>query len=96
MRVCVRGIADAGVCIGGWVGRYGAGTFHVEAVLDEGDAEAGAGAVLGGVGGVQQVGEEETDELEGHGNHAVPDEAEDGADGEAFDVDLVGVVEAGG
>ena len=63
--------------------------FHVEAVLDESEAEAGARAVFGGVGGVEEVGEEEADELEGHADHAVPHEGEDGADGEAIDVDFV-------
>ena len=35
-----------------------------EAELDEGDAEAGARAVLGGVCGVEEVGEDEAGELE--------------------------------
>ena len=34
--------------------------------------------------------------MEGHRNHAVPDEGEDGADGETFDVDFVGAAESGG
>lgn len=46
--------------------------------------------------GVQEVGEEKADELEGHAYHSVPDEAEDGADGEAVDIDVVGPAEAGG
>ena len=50
---------------------------HVETVLYEGDAKASSGAVLRGVCGVQEVGEEEADELEGHADHAVPDEAEE-------------------
>lgn len=62
---------------------------EAEAELDEGDAEAGAGAVFGGVGRVQEVGEQEADELEGHADHGVPDEAEEGADGEALDEDFV-------
>lgn len=64
--------------------------------MDEGDAEAGSGAVFRGVGGVEEVGEEESDDLEGHAYHAVPDEAEEGADGEAVNVDFVGGGEAGG
>lgn len=70
-------------------GASAAGAAHIEAVLDEGDAETGARAVLGGVGGVQEVGEEEANELEGHADHAVPDEGEEGADGQAFVVDFV-------
>ena len=62
---------------------------EAKAKLDEGDAETGARSVLCGVGGVQEVGEEEADELEGHGDHGVPDEAEEGADGQALDKDLV-------
>ena len=38
---------------------------------------------------MEEVGEQETDELEGHGNHGIPEEAEKRADGEAFDKDLV-------
>jgi hypothetical protein len=38
---------------------------------------------------MEQVGKEETDELEGHGYHGVPQEAEEGADGEAFDEDFI-------
>ncbi len=66
-----------------------AGAAHVEAVLHEGDAETGARAVLGGVSGVQEVGEEEANELEGHADHTVPDEGKEGADGQAFVVDFV-------
>src|ERR1700761_7080045 len=39
---------------------------------------------------MQEISEQETNELEGHGDHAVPDKGEDGADGEAVDVDLIG------
>ena len=39
--------------------------------------------------GVQEVGEQKTDELEGHADHGVPDKGEEGADGEAFNVDFV-------
>lgn len=46
--------------------------------------------------GVEEVGEEETNDLEGHTDHAVPDEAEEGADWEAIDVDFIGRGEAGG
>lgn len=45
---------------------------------------------------MEQVCEEETDELEGHGDHCVPDEGEDGADWETVDVDIVGVGGVGG
>ena len=75
-----------GDAVGGHIGRAGLGdaaggcVAHLEAVLHEGDAEAGAGAVLCGVAGVQEVGEEEADELEGHGDQGVPDEGEEGAD----------------
>ena len=54
---------------------------HEESVLHHGDAEAGPGSVFGGVGGVEEVGEEETDDLEGGADHSVPDEAEEGTDG---------------
>lgn len=53
---------------------------HLEAVLHECDSEAGAGAVLCCVAGVEEVGEEESDELEGHGDEGVPDEGEEGSD----------------
>ena len=45
------------------------------------------------MGGVEEVGEEEADELEGHADHAVPDEAEERADWEAIDVDFVRGIE---
>jgi hypothetical protein len=69
-----------------WVEHSGAET---ETELHERDAETSAGSVLCGVGCVEKVGEEETDELEGHGYHGVPDEAEKGSDGETFDEDLI-------
>ena len=70
--------------------RVGRGpTAHVEAVLHEGDAQAGTRPVLGRVRGMQEVGEQKADELEGHADHAVPHEAENGADGEAVNVDFV-------
>ena len=56
---------------------------HIETVLYQCDTEAGPRAVFGGVCGVEEIGEEESDELEGHADHAVPDEAEERADGEA-------------
>lgn len=87
-----------------WRGRVtrsiiGAGilrALHHEAELDQRDAQAGARSVFGGVGGVQKVGEQEADELEGHGDHAIPDEGDDGTDGHAFDVNVIGPAEAGG
>ncbi len=39
---------------------------------------------------MQEVGEQEPDELEGHADHAVPDETEEGANREAVDVDFIG------
>jgi hypothetical protein len=65
------------------------GGAEAEAELDECDTEASAGSVLGGVSGVQKIGEEEADKLEGHGYHGVPYEAEERADGEALDKDFV-------
>lgn len=60
------GVGRGSVAVGaGHRGRFAVGgALHVEAVLDEGDAQAGAGAVLGCVGRVEEVGEEEADELE--------------------------------
>lgn len=60
------GVGGSGVAVGSGHRRGFAvgGALHVEAVLDEGDAQAGAGAVLGRVGRVEEVGEEEADELE--------------------------------
>lgn len=92
MRIRVRG--DGGIRIRVVIDRivargHGCGALHREPPLDERDPETRAGAVLGGVRGVQEVGEKEADELEGHGDHGVPDEAEEGADGEAFDVDFI-------
>ena len=46
--------------------------------------------MLCGVGGVQEVGEQEADELEGCADHAIPDKGEEAADGQAVDVDVVG------
>ena len=66
-----------------------------ETVLNERDAEACEGAVLGCVRRVQEVSEEEADDREDHGDHAVPHEAEEGADGHAVDEDVVGTAEAG-
>jgi hypothetical protein len=42
------------------------------------------------VRGVQQVGEQKPDKLERHADQRVPGEGEDGADGEAVDVDFRG------
>ena len=39
---------------------------------------------------MKEVGEEEADEMEGHADHAVPEEGEEGADGETVDEDVVG------
>jgi hypothetical protein len=41
------------------------------------------------MGSVEEVCEEETDELEGHGDHGIPHETEDGSDGKAVNVDFV-------
>lgn len=62
---------------------------ETEAELYERDTETSTGSVLCGVGRVEEIGEQETDELEGHGDHGVPEEAEERADGEAFDEDFV-------
>jgi len=69
---------------------FGVVAAHAEAVLHQCDSQAGLGPVLGGVRGVEEVGEEEADELEGHADHPVPEEGEEGADGEAVDEDVVG------
>ena len=39
---------------------------------------------------MQEIGEEESDELERHADHPVPDEGEEGAHRQAFIVDFVG------
>ena len=92
VRVGVVGDAAVEVRVGVVVaaagGVEGCGA-EAEAELDEGDAEACARAVLRSVGGVQEVGEEEADELEGHGDDGVPDEAEEGAHRQALDEDFV-------
>jgi hypothetical protein len=90
MGVGVGRKLGVGVC--GWSGRGGGATLHVEAVLDQGEAEAGPGPVLGCVAAVEQVGEQEADELEGHADHGVPGKGEEGADGEAVDVYIVAAV----
>lgn len=77
-------------------GSYTAGAFHVKAVLHKGDAKARTRPILGGVGGVEKISEEKADELKGHGDHAVPDEGENGADGQAIDVDFVRTAHARG
>jgi len=71
------------------------GSLHVESILNQRDAEAGPGAILGSVGRMEQVREQEADKLEGGRDHAIPDEREHRADGEAVDVNLVGTAEAG-
>lgn len=38
---------------------------------------------------MKEVGEQEADKLEGHRDHGIPDEGEDGADREAFDEDFI-------
>lgn len=68
LRVGVVGAAGRGFALS---------STHVEAVLHEGDAEPGSRTVFGGVRGVEEVGEEETDELEGHADHGVPDKGEE-------------------
>ena len=40
---------------------------------------------------MQEVGEEEADELEGHGDHGIPDETEERTNRETFDKDFVAV-----
>lgn len=64
--------------------------------MDKSDAQAGSGAVLGRVCGVQEVGKEEADVREGHTDHAVPNEGKEGTDGKALDVDFVRGREARG
>ena len=92
--IWTRGLGEGRVA-GGWRSSAVGSTAHVEAVLDESDAEACSGAVLGGVGGVEQVGEEETNELEGHADHTIPDEAEEGAHWKAVNVHFIGRMKAG-
>ena len=58
-----------------------AAAFHVETVLDKSETEASSAAVFRGVGCVEEVGEEETNDLEGHRDHAVPDKREYGSNG---------------
>lgn len=70
--------------------------LHVEPVLDKCDAKPGARPVLRRVRRVQEVGEQETDQLEGHADHAVPDETEYGSDGHPVDVYFIGTAEARG
>ena len=45
-----------------------------KAILDEGDAKPRTGAEARSVCGVEEIGEEETDELEGYGDQQVPKE----------------------
>lgn len=71
------------------VWRFGGTSTHEEAVLHHRDAKAGLGAVLGRVGSMQEVGEEETDELKRHADHAVPKEGEERADGKTVNVYFV-------
>lgn len=90
MGVGVAGNAAIEAITGSVVSRAQVGgTLHRETILNKGDAKAGAGSVFGGMGRVEEVGEKETDELEGHGDHGVPDKGEYGADGEALDEDLI-------
>ena len=65
------------------------GGAETETELYECDTETSAGSILCSVGSVEQIGEEETDELEGHGDHSVPEETEEGADGKTFDEDFI-------
>jgi hypothetical protein len=62
--------------------------------LNKCNTETGSRAILCGVCGVEKVSQEEADELEGHGDHAVPDKGKDRANREAFYVDVVGPTEA--
>ena len=62
---------------------------HIESILYKRQAQAGSRTVLCGVGGVKEICEQETDKLEGHGNHGVPQEAEEGTDGKALDEDFI-------
>ena len=63
--------------------------LHAEAVLHERDAESGPGAIFCSVGGMEEIGEEEADDLERHADHCVPYKGEDGADWQAVDVDFI-------
>jgi hypothetical protein len=65
------------------------GGAETETELYKCDTETSAGSILCSVGSVEQIGEEETDELEGHGDHSVPEETEEGADGKTFDEDFI-------
>jgi hypothetical protein len=47
--------------------------------MDKSDTKTGSRSILGCVCSVEKIGEEETDELEGHRDHAVPDEREYGS-----------------
>ena len=72
-------------------GALSGGVAHLETVLYERDTETGSRAVLGGVCGVKEVGEQEADELEGHGDESVPDEGEERADQKTVDEDIIRV-----
>jgi len=65
-------------------------TVHVEAVVDERDAETKARAILGRVRGVQEVGEEKADELKGRRDQGIPAKADQGSHRHSINVDVVG------
>lgn len=65
MTVGVRRLLVGGVLAVCW-GCHAAGTLHVETILNKGDSKSGTRSILGCVCGVKEIGEEETDELEGH------------------------------
>jgi len=44
---------------------------------------------------VEEVGEKEADDVEGYGDHAVPDETEEGPDGHSIHVDFVRSAQTG-
>lgn len=58
-------------------------------VLNQSDPQSGSGSVLGGVGLMEDVGEQEADELEGDGNDERPEEGEQRPDGERVDQDRI-------
>lgn len=89
MAVGIWWLTESGIA-GRWRCGSTGGAFHVEAILYQRDAETSSRAVFGGVGGVQEIGEEESDKLKRHADHAVPDEGEEGAHRQAFIVDLIG------
>ena len=77
IKIVAVGIRWRDILVTATVTRRVTATLHIEPPLNEREAETRSTAVLRGVGGVQEIGQQKPDQLEGHGYHGIPHKGED-------------------